>query len=77
MSKKDKIGIVVGVASVILSGAIVAVDYKNSKWNCHYCGEKFKAPFSDYFFAAHTPTRRRLNCPTCGNKGFFKVQYKD
>ena len=61
MSKKDKIGIVVGVASVILAGAIVAVDYKNSKWNCHNCGANFKAPFSEYFFCRSYTYKKKIN----------------
>lgn len=77
MNKKDKIGIVAGVISVVLAGVIVAVDYKNSKWNCYNCGATFKAPFGEYFFAGHTPTRRRLTCPNCGKKSYCKVQYRD
>lgn len=72
MKKSDKFGILIGVGSIALATAIVAVDYKTSKWKCRFCGEEFKAPFGEYFFAAHTPTRRKLMCPICGNKGYFK-----
>lgn len=72
MNKKDKLGILIGVGAIAVSGAIVAVDYKTSKWRCRFCEEEFKAPFSEYFFAAHTPRRRRLTCPVCGNTGYFK-----
>ena len=72
MKKSDKFGILIGVAAIAVSGAIVAVDYKTSKWKCRYCESEFKAPFAEYFFAAHTPTRRKLMCPVCGNKGYFK-----
>ena len=72
MNKNDKLGILIGVGSIALTTAIVAVDYKTSKWKCRYCESEFKAPFAEYFFAAHTPTRRKLMCPVCGNKGYFK-----
>lgn len=72
MRKNDKLGLAIGVGTVLLAGAIVAVDYKTSKWKCRYCEEEFKAPFAEYFFTGHTPTRRRLTCPVCGNKGYFK-----
>lgn len=72
MNKNDKLGLVIGIGTVALVGAIVALDYKTSKWKCRYCEEEFKVPFAEYFFAVHTPTRRRLTCPTCGNKGYFK-----
>ena len=72
MKKSDKFGILIGVGSIALATAIVAVDYKTSKWKCRFCGEEFKAPFGEYLFAAHTPRRRRLTCPVCGNTGYFK-----
>ena len=72
MKKSDKFGILIGVGAIAVAGAIAAVDYKTSKWKCRYCESEFKAPFAEYFFAAHTPTRRKLMCPICGNKGYFK-----
>ena len=70
--KKDKLGMLITVGSIVAAGAIVAWDYKTSHWNCRYCGSTFKAPFGEYLLAGHTPTRRRLNCPVCGNVGYFK-----
>ena len=64
------IGVVVG--SVVLAGALIVVDYTTSKWKCSKCGHIFKAPFGEYFFAMHTPTRRRLSCPSCDTKGYCK-----
>ncbi len=62
----------VAVGSVALAGALIALDYIPSKWKCSKCGHTFKAPFGEYFFAAHTPTRRKLSCPSCDTKGYFK-----
>lgn len=70
--KKDKLGMLAAIGTVVAAGAFVAWDYKTSHWNCRYCGTTFKAPFKEYFFAGHTPTRRKLHCPVCGNTGYFK-----
>ena len=72
MNKSDKLGILISVGSIALATAIVAVDYKTSKWKCRYCENEFKAPLGEYLLAPHTPTRRRLNCPVCGNIGYYK-----
>ncbi len=72
MIKNNKVNLALGVGTVVLTGVLVAADYKTSKWKCRYCEEEFKASFSEYFFAGHTPTRRKLMCPVCGNKGYFK-----
>ena len=72
MKKSDKLGILISVGSIALATAIVAVDYKTSKWKCRYCENEFKAPLGEYLLAPHTPTRRRLNCPVCGNVGYYK-----
>lgn len=60
------------VGSIVLAGALIAVDYTTSKWKCNKCGHIFKAPFSEYFFAMHTPTRRKLSCPSCDTKSYCK-----
>lgn len=64
------------VGSVVLAGAVVAADYMTSKWKCSKCGHTFKAPFAEYALAMHTPTRRKLSCPSCDTKGYFKCVRK-
>ena len=72
---KNKKNILIGVGVLVACCGIVAFDYAASTWTCRECGEVFKAPFKEYFFAGHTPTRRKLTCPNCGKKTYCKVQY--
>ena len=62
--------------SVITALFITFLDFKFSKWRCPSCNHLFKSSFKDYTFAPHTPTKRRLNCPSCGETGWCKVSYK-
>lgn len=44
--------------------------YRSTAYICPQCREIFKPGFREMFFAAHTPTTRRLTCPHCGRKGY-------
>ncbi len=52
--------------------AIVYIDYSLGKYECKACGRKFSPSFSEYFFAPHIFSKRKLKCPECGEKGYFK-----
>jgi len=60
--------------TVVLALIIVTVfDYSTGKYECKKCGHKFKPTFSAYIWGIHTPTRRYLKCPDCGEKSFCKM----
>ena len=42
---------------------------------CPEDGTIFRPPLRDQFFAAHTPSMRKLTCPTCGHKGYCLEVY--
>ena len=42
---------------------------------CPKCHKVFKPGKREMFFAAHTPTTRRLTCTCCGHKGFCVETY--
>ena len=59
--------------------AVVAVPYilwmfryqwKNISYICPQCHAVFKPGKKEAFFAAHTPTTRKLTCTACGHRGF-------
>ena len=43
---------------------------RNIAYICPECHHEFKPRFKEAFFANHTPTTRKLTCPSCGHKGF-------
>ena len=59
-------------------GTIVSRYYfKNVKYICPECHETFKPKFKEAFFANHTPSTRKLTCPSCGHKGFCVEIYDE
>jgi Zn finger protein HypA/HybF involved in hydrogenase expression len=72
---KDKsLGFLLGVSSTVLAYAITKLDYKTSQWECNCCGINFKPPFKEYFWAMHTPKKRKLICPVCSAKDYFECK---
>lgn len=75
MTRNEKMGLSVGlgISAIAVASVLTIRDYKNSEWECNECGEKFKSTFMNYCLAPHTLKKRKLECPFCGNKGYFKV----
>lgn len=44
---------------------------------CAKCETQFKAKNKDIILAIHTPTRRYLRCPNCGEKSWCKETFID
>ena len=61
------------IFAVIVSGHY----YKNVAYICPECHKVFKTGFKEVFFAAHTPSTRRLTCPNCGKKSFCVETYSE
>ncbi len=67
--------IVLGIALIIVSaGRACVLELSYGSFECPDCGEKFTPSFKEYIFAPHTPTRRYLRCPGCGDKKMCKFK---
>lgn len=61
----------VGLPFVVAIAVWVSVYYFNKvSYICPKCHRVFRPRFREAFWAAHTPTTRRLTCVHCGKKGF-------
>lgn len=61
----------VGMVLVVCAGIWLSQYYwKNTAYLCPSCHTVFRPRFVQAFFAAHTPTTRKLTCPHCGYRGF-------
>lgn len=49
--------------------------FANVDYICPECHQVFKPRFKEAFWANHTPTTRKLTCPSCGHKGFCVETY--
>lgn len=66
-----------GMPLVILLGVWISAFYFRSvEYICPQCHEVFKPNFREAFFAAHTPTTRKLTCPHCARKGYCVETYR-
>jgi len=67
-----------GIAMLILIPLtvwLVKYYYKNVAYICPECHEVFHPNRKEFFWAAHTPTTRKLTCNSCGYKGFCVEVY--
>lgn len=64
--------------TVMVSGCAVisALYYRKTEYICPNCHEVFRPGFREMFFAAHTPTTRKLTCTGCGHHGFCVETYR-
>ena len=78
------LGIVKGIWWPVLVWLLLAVAfaiptsiyyYRRIKYICPHCHEVFKPSYKQAFFAAHTPTTRKLSCPSCGKKSWCVETY--
>lgn len=49
--------------------------FKHVDYICPQCHQVFKPAFRETFWANHTPTTRKLTCPSCRHKGFCVEVY--
>ncbi len=67
--------IVLGIALIITSaGRACVLELSYGSFECPDCGERFTPSMKEYIFAPHTPTRRYLRCPGCGDKKMCKYK---
>ena len=60
---------------ILLSIWMSAYYFKRTAYICPQCHQVFKPTFKAMFWAAHTPTTRKLKCPCCGHKGYCVETY--
>jgi len=66
-----EMGVYALVTSIVLFLIIIAmvfIYFKFVKFKCPKCGTVFKGNKVEIFFAAHTPTKRKMKCPVCNEK---------
>ena len=49
--------------------------FTNVAYICPECHQVFRPKLREAFWANHTPTTRKLTCPSCGHKGFCVETY--
>lgn len=68
-----------GIAMLILvpiTGLLIKYYYNNVGYICPECHAVFHPNKKEFFWAAHTPTTRKLTCTCCGYKGFCIETYQ-
>lgn len=68
-----------GLAMLILlpvTVGLVKYYYRNVAYICPECHNIFHPNKKEFFWAAHTPTTRKLTCTGCGHKGFCVEVYQ-
>lgn len=61
----------IGLGATIIGSIWLSAYYYNSvAYICPKCHEVFRPSFGKMFWAAHTPTTRKLTCTSCGHRGF-------
>lgn len=67
----------IGLGLVILGSLFIIWYYdKMVSFICPECHKVFKPGRWESFWAKHTPTTRKLHCPSCGNHGFCVETYQ-
>ena len=62
-----------GIAlTVIAAGIIIAciLDRDAGAYECPHCHSRFVPEMGEYIMGAHTLTKRKLRCPSCGKKSY-------
>ena len=63
---------------ILALGVIISrLYFRNISYLCPECHEVFRPNFKSAFFAAHTPTTRKLTCTCCGHTGFCVEVYRE
>ena len=62
---------------IIFAVVISKYYYDNTAYICPECHKIFRCSFKEVFFAAHTPSTRKLTCSQCGKKSFCVETYNE
>ncbi|MBE5950598.1 MAG: MerR family transcriptional regulator [Lachnospiraceae bacterium] len=62
---------------LVLAAIISWLYFAKVSYLCPECHEVFRPNFKSAFFAAHTPTTRKLTCTCCGHTGFCVEVYRE
>ena len=68
----------VALPLIAVAGAFIVWAYrKRTAYVCPHCREVFVPKGAEWFFAAHTPTTRKLSCSHCGTKDWCAEVSRD
>lgn len=66
----------IGLPAAVIIGIVISrYYYTHAAYICPEDHTVFRTPFGQMFWAAHTPSMRKLACPTCGYKGYCLELY--
>ncbi|MBQ8311534.1 MAG: MerR family transcriptional regulator [Clostridia bacterium] len=66
----------IGMMVVVACGVwISAYHYQSTMYICPECHTVFRPTFQQDFWAPHTPTTRKLTCPSCRRRGYCVETY--
>lgn len=68
-------GVLIAIGLVVLFGGLFSaalLEMSAGTYECPHCKKRFVPTTKSYMLGMHTVTRRRLECPECGKKGWCK-----
>ena len=69
---------IISCAAILIFGVLISkCYYERVAYICPECHRIFRSSFREMFFAAHTPSTRRLTCPHCHKKSFCVETYNE
>ncbi len=63
------------IVSIFVGVFLSKYSYSRLAYVCPECGKIFKASFKEFFFSMHTPSTRKLKCPSCNIKSYCLETY--
>ena len=70
MNKTKVIGGILGGVAIAAAVAASVFDYKTTMYQCKKCQTLHKPSVMQYVTGMHTPGKRLLKCPKCGEVGW-------
>ena len=74
LNKAAEIALIVIGCVIIVGGCVIAsvLDKDAGAYECPECKERFVPTMKEYVMSVHTPMKRKLTCPKCGERKYCK-----